>query len=202
MSDNGEIIKEDNGWRVRLVTEEYPDEPYDDGQSPLLRIDRGYAYSNRSAEHVMATGRPTGDDSRIEEAAVRWAGEPVKLEKYLRAYYGATQVVWYGPNQSTDYTYVTYDTAAWREYAGMSLPLPENAVSLNEYRAYLEGHVYYYVVEQKVTWRAVNPVSDDPDYAEYPDRESWEETDSCGGYYGYEYARQCALEAFEAARTA
>ena len=109
---------EDGRYRVRLVLDEYADEPYDDGQSPLLRLDKT-SYGVR-AEHVMATGRPLDDDERIEEAAQRWgtpSGSPFGwyFEKYLRAYYGTTQIkTWH----SGSYWYVTYDTARWREYVG------------------------------------------------------------------------------------
>jgi len=89
---------------------------------------------------------------------------------------------------SGDYTYVTYDDAAWREWAGA----PEGSANMSEYRAYAEGDVWGWVVEKRVTWHA-----DDPDCG---DRETWEHVDSCWGYYGRngangEYLEQCARDA-------
>ena len=175
---------EDGRYRVQLIADEYADEPYDDGQSPLMRLDyrRGWR-----AEHVMATGRPLDDDARIEEAAARWGSDFGMLEKYLRAYYGATEVeTWH----SGSYWYVTYDTAAWRAAMGWTPEdvLPRPLVSMSEYRAWCEGDVWGYAVERNVTWQR----TDEPGET----MQTWETEDSFFGFYGYEYARESALAAF------
>jgi hypothetical protein len=180
---------EDGRFRVRLIAQECPEEPYDDGQSPLMRLDsRGYGVR---AEHVMATGRPTDADARIEEAAEHWCATPSGndwrlFEKYLRAYYGVTRVeTWH----SGSYWYVTYDPAGWREWAGAA----EGSIDMSEYRAWCEGDVWGYVVEKRVTW-----TTSDPDYA---DEERWEDANaSCWGFYGSDgengkYLKQTAREA-------
>jgi len=174
---------EDGRFRVKLVADPYPDEPYDDGQSPLMRLDyTGYGWK---AEHVMATGRPLDADEYVEAAAQRWGSDFRLLEKYLRAYHGVTKVeTWH----SGSYWYVTYDPAWWREHVGA----PEGSVDMSEYRAWCEGDVWGYVVEENVTWHA-----DDPDYG---DMSTWEHVDSCWGFYGSDgangrYLRQTALEA-------
>jgi hypothetical protein len=181
MSHDENVLEtsDDSRFRVRLEPDPYPDEPYDDGQSPLLRLDyrRGW-----QAEHVMATGRPTDDDDRIEEAAARWGSNFTLLEKYLRAYYGMTAIeTWH----SGDYWYVTYDTAKWREHVGA----PEGSVDMSEYKAWCEGDCWFYVVEENVTWQR----TDNPDVT----MGTWEHVDSCGGFYGSEYAGQCAREALK-----
>jgi hypothetical protein len=178
----------DGRFRVKLVLDDYPDEPYDDGQSPLMRIDR----DGRDTAHVMATGRPLDADSYVEEAVARWGGPYSRdwplVEKYLRAYHGVTKIeTWH----SGSYWYVTYDPAAWREYVGA----PEGSVDMSEYRAYCEGDVWGWVVEKRVTWHA----DDDRD-----DMDTWEPVDSCWGYYGRygangEYLEQCARDALESA---
>jgi hypothetical protein len=188
-----EILKtsDDGRYRVLLIADEYPDEPYDDGQSPLLRLDNSGAYGTIRAEHVMATGRPLDDDARIEEAAERW-GTPYSddwplFEKYLRAYYGTTEIeTWYS---GSDW-YVTYDTARWRNHVGA----PPGSADMSEYRAWCEGDVWGYAVEQNVTWTR----DDDPGQVMH----TWETADSCWGFYGSDgangkYLRECALEAFE-----
>jgi hypothetical protein len=176
---------------VVLIADEYPDEPYDDGQSPLLRLDIN-GYRGNRAEHVMATGRPLDDDARIEQAAERWGSDFRLLEKYLRACYGVTKVeTWH----SGSYWYVTYDPAAWREHVGA----PAGSVDMSEYRAYCEGDVWGYAVERRVTWKPVDAPADDD-----VTMQTWETVDSCFGFYGSdgangEYLRETALEAFESA---
>jgi hypothetical protein len=188
MSDSETLKTSDDGrFRVQLIADEYPDEPYDDGQSPLLRI--GHGYNGARAEHVMATGRPLDNDSRIEEAAERWGGPDDDdwrlFEKYLHAYYGVTKIeTWH----SGEYWYVTYDPAGWREHVGA----PEGSISMAEYRAWCEGDVWMYAVERKVTWKPVDAPADDD-----VTMTTWETVDSCGGYYGRDYAEECALEAFK-----
>jgi hypothetical protein len=184
---------EDGRYRVRLVPDEYPDEPYDDFASPLLRIEpRG---GGHRAGHIQVGGRPANADDTIEGAVQYWGTCPSDsgwklLERYLRAFHGVTQIeTWY----SGSYWYVTYDSAAWREWCGA----PAGSASMAEYRAWCEGDCWYWITEKLVTWRAVNPVTDDPDYAEYPDRDSWETVDSCGGYYGTEWAEEAAREAYK-----
>ena len=180
---------EDGRFRVKLVADECPEEPYDDGQSPLLRIGRD-PYDRARAEHIMATGRPLDADEYVEAAVARWGGPSSDrwplVETYLRAFHGVTAIeTWH----SGSYWYVTYDPAAWREHVGA----PAGSVDMSSYRAWCEGDVWGYVVEKRVTWH-----TDDPGY---PDEERWEDTDeSCWGFYGSDgangkYLRETALEA-------
>ena len=191
MSDSDYVVEERGDYRVLLKPEEYAEEPYFEGGPPILRIDRRWS---RDTGHVMYYGRPTIDDSRIEEAARRWVYDLDLLEKYLRAYYGTTVFKQYGPNQATDYTYVTYDTARWREYIGYppGSQLPRayaESVNMDEYQAYLEGDVYYYQVQKRVYW-----TTDDPGY---DDEDRWEDTPdgTVGGFYGHKWAEEAAREA-------
>lgn len=174
-------------YRLRLVMDEYPDEPENDGQSPLMRLEnRGAGWR---AEHVMVGSRPTGDDTRIEDAAAKW-GTPTgkdwpKFEKYLRAYYGVTTIETYS---TRDYWYVTYDPDAWREWSGA----PAGSVDMSEWQAYCEGEVYGWVIEMRVTWHDVG--------GQLPDQHTWEEVPedgSCWGYYGYKWAKEAATEAWQ-----
>lgn len=186
---------DDGRYRVKLVADEDATEPYDDGQSPLLRIE--LSSWGTLAEHIMATGRPLDDDNRIEEAAQSW-GPPSssnwpKFEKYLRAYYGTREIeTWYSGN----YWYVTYDTARWREYIGFEedTETPHPLVNMTEYRAWCEGDCWGWVVERNVTWHR----DDNPDAT----MQTWEHVDSCWGYYGRdgangEYLKSCAMEALK-----
>ena len=181
MSDS-ETLETSGNFRVQLVRDDYPDEPYDDGASPLIRLEYRYGWS---AEHVMTGGRPTDADRYIEDAAARCGTNFGLLTRYLIAYHGATKVEWW---HSGDFWYITYDSAAWRAHVGA----PEGSANLDEYRAYCEGDVWGWVVEKRVTWHT--------DDDEYDDRDSWEHVDSCYGYYGSdgangEYLKSCAREA-------
>lgn len=195
MSD-ADVIAEKDGFRVKLIPDhDFAHEP--DVDYPLLRLDRtGYG---TTAEHVGG-GRDGDDDSRIEQAAAAWghSSDHGKLEKYLRAFYGATTIKWYGPNQVTDYTYVAYDTAAWRESVGA----PENTVSFDEYEAWLNGEVYGWRVEVKTHVyqdRRIHSGNAPFFRAESSEYDSWEEVDSLWGFYGYTWAKQAAEEALETA---
>lgn len=190
MSDRDYVLEERGEYRVLLKPEEYAEEPYNYGQAPLLRIDRRWS---KDTEHVMADGRPTDDDSRIEEAAARWIYDLDLLEKYLRAYYGTTVFKQYGPNQVTDYVYIVYDTARWRESVWPA-ELPENyakTVNMDEMQAWLEGEVYFYEIQKRVHW-----TTDDPDY---DDQDRWEDIPdgTLGSFYGREWAESQALDALE-----
>jgi hypothetical protein len=198
MSDK-EVLEERNGMRLVLEMDPYPEEPYDDGQAPLLRIDNDrYWTSDRGVSHIDGNSRPHDDDERIEEAARRWGASPSHadwklFEKYLRAFYGVTVI---DTHQSQDYWYVSYDSKAWKDYIG----LPDNASSagdlhlLDEWKAYVEGEVYTYAIEKLVTWTSDEPLFGDEQYT----RQTWEEVDSLGSYYGHEYAEQAAREAWAA----
>lgn len=186
-----EVLETRGDYSVTVSIEEGPDEPYADGTAPILRMD------NIRSEHVIVAGRPAESDDRIEEAADRW-GPPNRptwklFERYLKAFHGVTQIETY---YSGSYWYAAYDSAEWRAYVGLEIPGADADLHLmDEYKAWIEGEVYSWTVEKRVTWHAVNPVTDDPEYAGYPDRDTWETVDSCGGYYGYEYAAESALEA-------
>ena len=183
MSDYEDIIEtsEDGRFRVKLVPDECPDEPFNDVQSPLMQIEG--KYDGTRAEHVMTGSRPTDADSHVEEAVFRW-GSPSSdnwplVEKYLRAFHGVTEIeTWH----SGSFWYVTYDPAAWREHVGA----PEGSADMSQYRAWCEGDVWGWVVEKNVTWH-----TEDPDY---DDMSTWEHVNSCSGYYGSDGANGRHLE--------
>jgi hypothetical protein len=186
---HSETLETSGNYRVRLEVEEGPEEPYDDTQSPLLRIDLvGYT---PKAEHIASkNSRPVTADAQVEEAARRWGGpnssDWPKFERYLRAFHGVTQIVTYW--SGSDW-YVTYDSAEWREAVGA----PEGDASLEEYRSWCEGEVYGYVIEKRVTWATVDEA--------YDDMTTWEpdgDDASCWGFYGYDYAKSAALSEFKA----
>lgn len=182
-------------YRVLLEPDMYAEAPYDDGMAPILRIER---YG--SPEHVGMSSRPHDLDSAVEAAVDRWGGPNNTgwsyVEKYLRAFLGATTVqTWY----SGDNWYVAYDTTAWREYIGTTAAGEEFGDLMAEWKAYVNGEVYGYVVEKRQTVetirRLVTDAGDDSEEISRETADEWELVDACSGFYGYEYAAEAAREA-------
>jgi len=208
MSD---ILEENNNYRVSLEYDLYPDQPYDDGGWPIVRIGSSrYTWRDSDMEHVDSSGRNRRADDSVEKAIRKW-GTPSSndwplVEKFLRAYLGVTQVHTY---RSDDYWYVAYDSADWREYAGFTDDMRADdgywpyrgANPLTEWKAWINGEVYFYTVERKVhvyqDQRRHGPGTFETVSTEF---DEWEHVDSCGGFYGYDYAREAALEAFHDAQ--
>jgi hypothetical protein len=185
-----ETLEERNGYRVRLELENSPDEPYDCSGSPILRIDTGGYNSTRASFVDTSEMRPHEEDDYIINAIDHWQTNPSdidwpKFEKYLRAFFGVRDIEIY---RSQDYWYVTYDSEGWRRSLTTDGADGDFKPSMDEYKAWCEGECYYYAVERQETWHA----DSDPDVT----MDTWEIVDSCGGFYGADYAREAALEAF------
>lgn len=184
------VVEERDGYRVIVEIDQYLEEPYDDGQSPVLRI------AGFRQEHIAGTSFTSAEsDERIEEAVSKWGGPSAPewhlVEKYLRAFHGVTQIETY--YSGSYYWYVTYDSAEWRDAVGLTEP---GGADISAWKAYCEGEVYAYRVQKLVKWVTLDPALDPEDRA----RETWEDTEySCSGLYGYEYAEQAALEALSEA---
>ena len=173
MNEYQEVIETRESRRLVLALDMDAQEPYDDGGSPILRYEYGRAEQlDKISSYTL--------HPRIVEALTRWApfdkGDP--FGRYVRAFHGATVVETY---QSDRCLYVTLDPREWRDKVGAS----EGSVSLEEWRAYCEGDVYGWIVQQLVTWTKEG--SDET-------REEWEDVESCWGYYGRKYAEEAARQ--------
>ena len=183
-----EVLEERGDLRVRLVLDDYPAEPYDDGRSPILRLYPLRSWGGWRADHIDTIGGyvPAAMDD-IVTAAEKWAGEPDLFGRYLRMFHGTTEVQWYdGRPGGGDYIYVTFDTADWRAHHGIGDDRA-GAVDMDDWRAYCEGDVYGHIIEQRAIWRRDGS-------AEI--RASWEHVESCFGFYDRPYAEQAARQAF------
>lgn len=189
MIDNDyDVVAEDGNARVILRRDDCPDEPYDDGASPLIRFERS-GYWGLSAEQVTS-----GTSYRLPENVIHAAerfGRDTFL-RYLRIFHGMRSHQKYGPNGHTYYEYLTFDTQSWREEMGIdgvehnwTDAQRADLANMDEYIAYLEGDVYDYTIQER-----------EVDAAGMDESGDWVDTDeSCGGFYGDEWARQAALEA-------
>lgn len=196
-----DMLEETDNLRVYLQPDMDADQPYDAGSPPILRIESGYGYLR--VEHIDSGDRPHDHDDAIESAVTHWAATPSRdewrlFEKYLRAYFGTTKIDTY---YSGEYWYVAYDTNQWIRSIGFDDKVApradysgkNNYNFLTEIEAWVNGEVYGYVVERKVSGHKVyDDERDDENF------EQWEHIDSCFGFYGYEYAKEEALAAFEA----
>lgn len=189
MTDH-DVIEETESLRVRLVPDISPDEPYDDGGSPLIRIDYRSTWDTYRAEQVTGITSYRAHDALVS-AAARWHREPELFERYARIFHGVTKVeTWH----SGEAWYLACDPADWRELMGLTdeylVAHPDVVTTdMTEWRAYCEGDVWGYVLEERAHW--VREGTDE-------ERNTWEQVDSCFGFYGYDYALESAREAMAA----
>jgi hypothetical protein len=196
-----ETIEERGKYRVRVVLDDDPMEPYDDGGSPILRYERR-EYDDYIAEQITTITSHKVDDRIVEalrQYGDNYANGQSLFERYLRMFHGTTEVVWRGGGWR-EYSYVTFDTAHWRQEmaltdehiakmreAGHEMRLAD----MSEYGAYLDGEVYGYVVEEEVTWVRA---SGETHYT----KQTWEHVDSCWGFYDRDCVEEQAREALAA----
>lgn len=194
-----EIIKETDSLRVSIEVDEYASEPWGDCYAPTFRFETGVG----ATALVFGNADPSGADDRIVEALNRW-GDPSSpgfarlFEKWARAYLGTTKVdTWYSDGLRG--WYVALDTAAWRETVGAPSPLTEDM--LHDVRAWAEGDVFVVTAEQRVHVKYRKdkylPEADQSFESEASEYDEWEHVDSCGGFYGWDSAREGAAEMFD-----
>jgi hypothetical protein len=179
-----EVIETRGDYRVVLVPEDGDFAPEQDGEPPLLRIERG----------SVSFARDGGaSEDKVREAFDRWTNRPGDpgwklFEKYLRGYLGVTVIQpWLSENGNW---YVAYDTPEWREAAGITDPASlADSDLIGDWKPYTNGDVYGAVVEKRVTWGTADE--------DYDDRDSWEPLHEGGSrwvLYGYTYAESEARE--------
>ena len=168
-----DIVEERDGYRVRLEFDDSPEQPYDDGATPILTIERGSHVEafNKQAEPYVGT---------VAELLQRFELDTV--ERFVKIFYGATKMDSFYSDGIRG-TYIAFDTAEWREAVGAAPERLQAEDYLSEVRAWAEGEVYGHVVEKFDA-----------------DADEWEATDdgTCWGFYGREWAEQAAREALTA----
>jgi hypothetical protein len=114
----------------------------------------------------------------------------------LRNHFGALKVQKYGPSPYTDSHYLAFDTTAWREMVGN--PDTSSEDYLADYRAYLEGDVWYYTVEKWFAWHKVYVDASMKDSNTYSGEWKDVDADIRTTVYGSDAAKAEAGEAFTA----
>lgn len=170
------ITDEATGVTASLYIDEFPESPREMGEmaSILTQLSDRYGQpdSTHDARIITAWERATGYD----DARGRYTHNSNLVERYARVFLDAAAVGWLesGRDSSLVFGYITNARVA-------ELGIPDADAALkgefDEYRAYCEGDVYVYLVES-ATGKTL---------------------DSCGGFYGYEYAESEARDALSAA---
>lgn len=190
-------------FRVRLVLEEGPSEPYNDGGFPIVRRDLGRRYENNGGEQIGGISSFGLPDTIIR--ARRGLADDL-FERYLRIFHGTTTIKWYS---SDDYRYCAFDTDEWREAMGIQ-PEQQLTAEMDEYIAWIEGDCYGVITEHRVlnvglkhVSMAADQLGHDTSYAQVWDKArelaveqnsyAWTAIDGLWGFYG-DYAREGALE--------
>lgn len=195
-----ETVKENENYRVRIVSDDSGEKPYDEGATPILS--REFGSYRMEWKAFNAQGEPYAD--AVTEVYRRFdGGRDDTVARYLRIFHGAYSVAY---DSSQYQQYLAFDTAAWRESVGFTDEFLESATgdnskiadgSLTEVISWANGEVYGYVLERRVksvthrtdyaTGRELAPVEVD----------EWYEVDSCYGFYGWDSVKEAAEEAFD-----
>ena len=96
-----------------------------------------------------------------------------RLKSYLEKYHGATLVA---EHFSGFYYYLAYNPGWWRQRGG-------EAPDMDEYVAWVEGDVWCWSIQEYDGNLNGDGEPEDP-----ADNYNWTTVDSCGGYYGYDFA--------------
>jgi hypothetical protein len=183
------IIKEEGDLRVKIVLDECPSEPFNDGGCPVIRVDSDYPSARFEHTGYGSYYDPGFDPesvlARLEDT-FGWREAIEVFERYVRIFHEGS-VATYHLGWSREYGYVAFTTRTLARAWGIADDRPVPEAELNEWRAYVEGDVWGYVVERKV----------DLSMTDCDVIESWEEVDSCWGFYGEEWAEQAAVEALD-----
>ena len=183
--DTGEVIKtsDDGTMRVRLAPDNdarNPREEYDHAASVIVRWYRPYDEGEQEQGPLLHAWEHYARRYRVSAAMEMF-------RTYAIAFHGATVKEHQLSRDAWALWYITAETAAKE---GITDPGACLDAEMSEYQAYLDGDVYGYIIERRVTW---SPVDDED---EYRTMETWDEVESCWGYYGCDYAVEAAIEAF------
>lgn len=178
------IHRMDDGteYRASIAIDPDPQEPYDDGAWPILRVEsRRYGHYDYRAEAFNRQAEAYVD--KFNELWERLR-EKDAWERFCKIFLGSTRVEEYGPNQRTDYSYIAFDTPEWKESVGAPDDLGEED-PLTEIRAWIEGDVYGVTVHKRYNPDSI--LDEDEGWTDF-EAGQW-----VWGFYGRKWAEQAAL---------
>lgn len=190
----------DGIFRVRLVRDEDAEPPYNDGSTPILRLDRNGTY-------VQQFNTQATEQLQNALSALQGYGDDVsRFERYVRSWHGTKS---FATVASDDYLYVAFDTAEWRESVGLTdahcaATTDEDWTtlahdSLAEVKAWVEGDVWGVVTEELVRFQKVYLKANGTPTGDTEMASEWAENGTTWGHYGREYAETAAREALASA---
>lgn len=182
---------DDGTLRVVLMRDEDAGKPEADECGYVFNVDR----TRWSAEWVETLnsnrpGDPFADDiaDGIARCMHKWGNDWDRMERYLRIVWDAVAVDWWDRRSGGRFLAVVTSSMAdaWNVPASSRTPEILTKGTLVEYAAWDEGDVWSWEIQRRVRW-----MREDGDDT----METWEPEDSCGGYYGRDYAEEQAREA-------
>lgn len=203
--DDGEVVEERDGYRVRLV-------PDMDGSAANPREYMATEIVTPSMRNWNV--RTEGAEFQREHDELYERGLGGAFGRYLKIFHDITAVPVYmyehsdvalstgsfiGRAQHAEWDSGmigwAYITKAKLDETGITEPEKAMATEVQELGRWMNGEVYGYVVEKQEFW---SKEYEDPKLA---DEEGWDwvPEDSCWGIIGYEYAEEAAKEALKAA---
>lgn len=190
-----EILETHGQYRVRLEIEQdsygYNPRTWDDTplanvitptQRDYINIDENGGPLQYGWDYYSTRALDCISRAEAEDLFVRWA----------KIFHGATVIVDRPHDGAWGLWYLMPDKAAETTWP------PEKLINfeIQRYRDWAQGEVYAYIIEKSVTY----VLKDGQDVSDIEDLDdelvTWETADSCGGFIGYDEAKEAALEAF------
>jgi len=187
MSDS-DVIAETATHRLLIVADHDAPAPDSAGSAFVFTVS---AWDGAASLEHADYGQTAPD---VAHALEQMAGDLERFGRYLRMFHDVVSFDYITPHGGTNF--VAFTTRELARSWGFTDPDAESvrdivtrsaSAALEEWRAYAEGDVWGYVVEERQTWR---------NQATGETREEWGHVDSCFGFYGSQYAEEEARVVF------
>lgn len=181
MSDSENVVSTSADGRYRVILTHDSD-----GGAP--ETDFGPAVYRHGFTDRYATLMGGPDIDGYADAVRHFGRDDDAVARYLRIFRDVVSID-YGDTRDARYVAVVTGAMArdWGHDENTSPETLSKLAHVAEWVAWAEGEVYAWEIQERVNWTTD---------ADYPDRATWETVDSCGGYYGTEYAEESAREEF------
>jgi hypothetical protein len=186
MTEYLDIVEERDGYRVRLEYDDSGEQPYDDGATPILTVERSRTWGS----YNVAAFNSQGEEYVSAVSAILERHSIETVERYLRMFHGTVKVETFY-SEGIQGWYLAFDTAHWREHVGAPVESLDGYSYLAEVRAWAEGDVYGYIVERNVAFTKTWESGDAEEGSEWLQVQDG----SCWGFYGRDYAEEAAKQA-------